>query len=113
MKKIKVNGTWLSEDHDIQRGVVRAFQNLLSDPGGWCPCLNSLEFDSIGVEETAMLEMFSVKEVSSALSELNGDKALVRMGFPLHSGNSAGISSKMRLWVFSKIFLRRENLSEA
>ena len=64
LKKIKVNGTWLSEDHDIQRGVVRAFQNLLSDPGGWCPCLNSLEFDSIGVEEAAMLEMFSVEEVS-------------------------------------------------
>ncbi|RVW51826.1 hypothetical protein CK203_085751 [Vitis vinifera] len=42
-----------------------------------------LEFDSIGVEETAMLEMFSVKEVSSALSELNGDKAPSPNGFSL------------------------------
>ena len=62
---------------------MRAYQNLLSDPDGWRPCLNSLEFDSIGVEEAAMLDMFSVEEVSSALSELNGDKALGPDGFSL------------------------------
>ncbi|RVW28984.1 DNA-repair protein XRCC1 [Vitis vinifera] len=43
LKKIKVNGTWLLEDHDIQRGVVRAFQDLLSNPGGWHPCWNNIE----------------------------------------------------------------------
>ncbi|RVX04070.1 hypothetical protein CK203_015497 [Vitis vinifera] len=54
LKKIKVNGTWL------------------------------LEFDSIGVEEAARLEeMFSVEEVSSTLSDLNGDKAPSPDGFPL------------------------------
>ena len=69
LKKIKVNGTWLLEDHDIQRGVVRAFQDLLSDPGGWHPCWNNIEFDSIGVEEAAKLEeSFSVDEVFSTLS---------------------------------------------
>ena len=69
LKKIKVNGAWLSKDHDIQRGVVRAFQDLLSDPGGWHPCWNNIEFDSIGVEEAAKLEeSFSVDEVFSTLS---------------------------------------------
>ncbi|RVX11146.1 hypothetical protein CK203_013338 [Vitis vinifera] len=61
----------------IQRDVVRAYQNLLSDLGGWHPSMNSLEFDRIGEEEVArMEEMFSVEEVFLALLELNGDKAL-------------------------------------
>ncbi|RVW77035.1 Guanine nucleotide exchange factor SPIKE 1 [Vitis vinifera] len=76
LKKIKVRGVWLSDEQDIQRGVVRAYQDLLSDPGGWHPSMSSLEFDSIGREEAARLEeMFSVEEVYLALSELNGDKA--------------------------------------
>ena len=63
---------------------MRAYQNLLLDLGGWRPCLNSLEFDSIGVEEAARLEeMFSVEEVSSTLSDPNGDKAPSPDGFPL------------------------------
>ena len=33
LKKIKVNGNCLSEDQEIQRGVMRAYQDLLSDPG--------------------------------------------------------------------------------
>ena len=84
LKKIKVNGIWLSEDQEIQRGVVRAYQNLLPDPGGWHPSMNCLEFDRIGVEEAAKLEeTFSVEEVFLALSELNGDKAPGLDGFPL------------------------------
>ena len=56
LKKIKINGLWLSEEQEIKRGVVRAYQNLLSDPDGWHFSLNSLEFDRIGVEEVAGLE---------------------------------------------------------
>lgn len=43
MTKIKVNGTWLVEEHEIQGGVVSVFQYLLLEPGvgiqawmGWC-----------------------------------------------------------------------------
>ena len=84
MKKIKVRGIWLSDEQDIQRGVVRAYQDLLSDPGGWHPSMSSLEFDSIGREKAARLEeMFSLEEVYLALSELNGDKAPGPDGFPI------------------------------
>ena len=74
LKKIKINGLWLSEEQEIKRGVVRAYQNLLSDLGGWHLSLNGLEFDRIRVEEAADLEVFSVEEVYSTLSELKGDK---------------------------------------
>ena len=64
--------------------MVRAYQNLLSDPGGWHPSMNSLEFDGIGVEEATRLEeMFSMEEVYLAISELNGDKVPGPNGFPL------------------------------
>ena len=82
MKKIKVNGTWLSEDHDIQRGVVRAFKDLLSDPRGWRPYCNNIEFDSIRVEEAARLEeSFSMDEVFLALLDLNGCILAILLGF--------------------------------
>ena len=74
LTKIKINGLWLSEEQEIKRGVVRAYQNLLSDPGGWHLSLNGLEFDRIEVEEAVGLEVFSVEEVYSALLKLNGDK---------------------------------------
>ena len=74
MKKIKINGLWLSEEQEIKRGVVRAYQNLLSDLGCWHLSLNGLECDRIEVEEAVGLEVFSVEEVYSTLSELKGDK---------------------------------------
>ncbi|RVX13643.1 Transposon TX1 uncharacterized 149 kDa protein [Vitis vinifera] len=53
----------LSEDQEIQRRVVRAYQDLLSDPGGWHLSMSSMEFDRIGSEEAARLEeMFSMEE---------------------------------------------------
>ena len=83
MTKIKINVIWLLEDQEIQRGVVRANQNLLSDLGDWHRSMNNLEFDRIGVEEVARLEeMFSAEEVFLALLELNGDKAPGLDGFP-------------------------------
>ena len=84
LKKIKVRGIWLSDNQDIQRGVVRAYQDLLSELGGWHPSISSLEFDRIGREEAARLEeMFSLEDVYLALSELNGDKAPGPDGFPI------------------------------
>ena len=108
LKKIKVNGIWLLEDQEIQRGVMRAYQNLLSDPGGWHPSMNSLEFDRIGVEEAARLEeMFSVEEVFLALSKLNGDKALGSDGFPLAFWQFCWDFAKNEIMGFFKDFFER------
>ena len=33
LSKIKINGSWIVEEREIQGGGVSAFQHLLSDPG--------------------------------------------------------------------------------
>ena len=77
LTKIKINGSWIVEEREIQGAVVSAFQHLLSDLGGWSPSLGGLVFDRLeGEEATRLEEPFSVKEVVSALFDLGGDKAL-------------------------------------
>ncbi|KAJ9705360.1 hypothetical protein PVL29_003414 [Vitis rotundifolia] len=84
LSKIKINGTWLTEEQEIKRGVVGAFKNLLSNPGDWHPTMEGLDFNRIDVEEAARLEkVFTEEEVFSALSNLNGDKVPGPDGFPL------------------------------
>ncbi|RVW46790.1 Homeobox-DDT domain protein RLT2 [Vitis vinifera] len=76
LSKIKVDGVWLTEEQEIKRGVVRAFKDQLTDPGGWHPSMEGLDFNRIGDEDAARLEeVFSEEEVFKALSDLNGDKA--------------------------------------
>ena len=81
---------------------MRAFQNLLSDPGGWRPCLNNLEFDSIGVEEAVRLE-----EMFSALSVLNGDKAPGPDGFSFAFWQFCWDFVKVEVMGFFKDFFER------
>ena len=83
MKKIKINGSWY-EDETVNRGIVEAFQGLLSNLGGWRPSMSSLSFNQIGEETVAGLEdRFIEDEIFVAVSSLNGDKALGPNGFPL------------------------------
>ena len=64
--------------------MVGAFKDLLTDSVDWHPSMEGLDFNRIDVEEAARLEeVFSEEEVFSALSDLNGDKALGPYGFPL------------------------------
>ena len=84
LSKIKVDGVWLTEEQEIKRGVVRAFKDQLTDPGGWHPSMEGLDFNRIGNEDAARLEeVFSEEEVLKALSDLNGDKAPGPDGFPI------------------------------
>ncbi|RVW53935.1 hypothetical protein CK203_073000 [Vitis vinifera] len=81
----KSREVWLrEEEQEIKRGVVRAFKDQLTDPGGWHPSMEGLDFNRIGDEDAARLEeVFSEEEVFKALSDLNGDKAPGPDGFPL------------------------------
>ena len=59
----------------------------------WHPSLAGLDFDRLGDEDTARLEVaFSEEEVFLALCELNGDKALRLDGSLSLFGSLAGIS---------------------
>ena len=101
LSKIKIDGTWLTEEQEIKEGVVGAFKDLLTDPGGWNPSMEGLDFNRIGDEEAARLEeVFSEDEVFLALSDLNRDKAPGPDGFPLSFWQFCLILSKKRLWVF-------------
>ena len=35
--RIKINGTWLTEENGIREGIANAFRLLLSNPGEWRP----------------------------------------------------------------------------
>ena len=84
LTKIKINGTWIVEEREIQGGFVSAFQHLLLDLGDWCPSWDGLVFDRLAGEEAARLEeTFFVEEVVSALFDLSGDKAPRPDGYSL------------------------------
>ena len=83
LNSICINGRKLDKEEDIKVGLVDAFQNLLSDPGGWRPTLPELNLNRIGSEEAASLEEnFSENEIWTAISGLNSDKAPGPDGFP-------------------------------
>ena len=58
LKSININGRKINKEAEIKEGLVNAFQNLLSAPGGWRPPLPDLAFNEIGYEEAARLEEF-------------------------------------------------------
>ena len=84
LKNISINGRKLDKEAEIKEGLVNAYQNLLSDPGGWRPPLPDLALNEIGHEEAAKLEeIFSEEEIWAAISGLNSEKAPGPDGFPL------------------------------
>ena len=93
IKKIKINGIWFEEKATI-RG---AYQDFLSDLGGWRPSISSLSFKEIGRDVAPKLEdPFIVEEVFTTLSYLNGDKAPGPDGFSI------------ALWLFNWDFVKEE-----
>ena len=99
LKSISINGRKLNKEAEIKEGLVNAYQNLLSDPGGWRPPLPDLALNEIGHEEAAKLEeIFSEEEIWAAISGLNSEKALGPDSFPL------------AFWSFSWDFVKNEVL---
>ena len=97
LNSICINGRKLDKEADIKEGLVDAFQNLLSAPGGWSPSLPDLNLNRIGFKEAAsMEENFSENEIWTATSGLNSDKAPGPDGFPL------------AFWSFSWDFVKNE-----
>ena len=97
LNNICINDRKLDKEEDIKEGLVDAFQNLLSAPGGWSPPLPDLNLNRIGIEEAASLEeSFSEEEIWTAISGLNRDKAPGPDGFPL------------AFWSFSWDFVKYE-----
>ena len=95
--KIKINGSWVTEERDIKNGVVQVFHSFLSKIEEWRPRCNGLQVGLREGEDAAMLEApFSEEEVFGALSYLNGDKAPSPNGF------------SMAFWQFNWSFLKEE-----
>ena len=99
LRKIIINGKMIEKEAEIKVGLIEAFKNLLSAPSEWRPSLPDLSFNEIGLEAASKLEeAFSEEEIWTAISGLNGDKALGPDGFSL------------AFWSFSWDFVKAEVL---
>ena len=99
VNSISINGRKLEKEEEIRDGLVAAFQNLLSAPGGWSPSLPDMALNEIGSKEADRLEeIFSEEEIWTAISGLNSDKAPGPDSFPI------------AFWIFSWDFVKKEVL---
>ena len=99
VKSISINDRKLEKEAEIKDGLVAAFQNLFSAPGGWSPSLPNMAINEIGSEEAARLEeSFSEEEIWTTISGLNNDKVPGPEGFPI------------AFWIFSWDFVKKEVL---
>ena len=77
-------GCWHTEENDLKNRVVRTFQKLYSEEGGWRPCVEGLSFMRLASNEAEGLEIpLSEGEVFSTLSDLGKDKAPGPNGFTM------------------------------
>ena len=75
MTRVKINGSWLTEENESRGGVVNEFKVLLSAARGWRPNISGLSFARLEVVEAIRLEEpFSEQEVLKALKGFCGDK---------------------------------------
>ena len=82
IKKIKINGIWFEEEAAIRREVVGAYKDFLLDLDGRHSSISGLNFKEIGRDVAAKMEdSFTMEEVFTTLSDLNGDKATGPDGF--------------------------------
>ena len=76
IRKLRINGVWFTKKIALRQNIANAFKDLLTDTGDWGATFDKLTFSKLNDMEASSLEIpFSMEEVSSALSDLNGDKA--------------------------------------
>jgi hypothetical protein len=74
---------WKTLD-EIREGIVAFYKDLYSEREHWRPVLGGVEFSSLEAEEATHLERpFSEEEVTLALHQISGEKALGPDGFTL------------------------------
>ena len=62
VKSISINGRKQEKEAEIKDGLVAAFQNLFSAPGGWSLSLPDMPINEIGSEEAVRLEESFLEE---------------------------------------------------
>ena len=79
IQKMRINGVWcvwFTEKRTLRQNIANAFNDLLMDPGDWRANFDGLTFSKLNEMEASSLEIpFSMEEVFSTLSDLNGNKA--------------------------------------
>ena len=84
MKKVEVEGTVHGTVEDIRDNVVCFYESLYQEKEVWRPTVEGLDFHSIGVDDSALLERrFDREEVFTVLKDLKGDKAPGPDGFSM------------------------------
>ncbi|RVX12609.1 hypothetical protein CK203_011720 [Vitis vinifera] len=79
-----VDGRKLTEETEIKKGVVNAFQNIFSETWDWRLSISELSFSFVDSVKAGLLEdAFSKEEIQTTLSSLSGDKAHGPDGFTL------------------------------
>ena len=80
--RIRIGDQWLTGLEEVKLGIVKAFKELLGDPGEWRASPVGLNFSRLNDMEALSLEVpFTEDEVHVALVDLNRDKAPGPDGF--------------------------------
>lgn len=69
--KLRIEGNWLLGEDNLNQGIVKAFQSLMSDHGEWRTSLEGLSFSKLNACETNDLE--------KAFFRIRGDFCLERV----------------------------------
>jgi hypothetical protein len=79
-----VNGLPTLDLNIVSDHIVGFYESLFSEPMGWTPRLDNLEFDRLNMEEASSLEdPFEEREVWEVIKGIDRDKAPVPDGFTL------------------------------
>jgi exonuclease III len=84
IESLVVNGTPSSDPSIVSNHIVNFYESLFTEPLGWRPRLDNLEFDKLSNSEALSLEEpFEEREVWEVIKGMDGDKAPGPDGFSM------------------------------